>query len=246
MSDGKIAILSVKSDPYHKSLVEINKSVLLYENEEQYLQVNTSIFQISIEVPYLNYDIRSISQLQSFVNDFEKVQFCKYLLCVQSENCGTIGKNFSDICANCECAIEMNPECKTIQNNSSERNIFKCNNCSDSFPSLEVMQCHAYVLHDSHLDYTVHSEDMQESADKKSNYLCQICGKKSNSSKTLLDHELTHFIGGFRCLLCQQNFNCIQRIITHTKKYHPNVPFIKCHLCSKKFAEIRHLRIHLR
>lgn len=244
ISGEKLALLSIKSTPYDGS-VELFKSVILYENEEQHLQVNTSILQVPVKVPYLNYDIRDIAHLQAFINEFEKVQFCKYFITVQSGTCETVGKDFSDVCANCEAAhiIEINLQCNE-ENNSAHT--LHCSTCPETFSSLEAMKCHAYVFHDNQLKYTVHSKEVEKAAIEEPDYMCKICGNKWNSSKELLDHELTHFNGSFRCVVCHEKFNCLQRLVTHTKKYHPNVPFINCHLCNKKFAASRYLRVHLR
>lgn len=242
----KLALLSVKSTSYDSS-VELFKSVVLYENEEQHLQVNTTIQQISVKVPYLNYDIRDIIHLQAFVNDFEKVQFCKYFIIIKDGACETVGKDFSDICSNCETAhigVEINPQCNK---ESSSSDTFECRKCPEKFSSLEAMKCHSYVFHDNQLIYTVPSKELEKQPpNEQPDYMCKICGSRWDSSKELLDHEVTHFSGSSRCIVCQERFNCVQRLVTHTKKYHPNVPFINCHLCSKKFVAARYLRVHLR
>lgn len=238
ISNGNLVLLSIKPTS-NNSLVELFKCIVLSENTEQQLQVNTSILQVPVKVSYLNYDIKEVSDLQSFINDFEKVQLCKYFLTVQNKTCETIGKNFSDICSNCEAEVQCNRD-------NSLNETLKCSECSELFSSLDAIKCHSYVFHGNHLKYTVCTEEVQKTVTEESGYVCRICGNRCDSSKELTIHEVTHFNGSFKCVVCHESFNCMQRLITHTKKYHPNVPFIKCHLCNKKFVAARYLRVHLR
>lgn len=243
--DDSLVLVSVRVTGFTK--VDLYKSVVITEDKERHLQVNTCMLQMPVVVPYLNYSIKNISELQSFLNHFDNVQICKYSLQNKHENCEIVGKNYCNICANCEAAdaVEINPVCNTDNNN-----VFKCNKCSETFTSLEGMKCHAYVFHKSRLTYSFEPVVAEESAvnleTENLDYMCKICGSKWDSSKALREHELMHFNGSFTCMVCRERFNCFERLITHTKKYHPNVSFIKCHKCSKKFVAARYLRVHLR
>lgn len=235
----KIALIAIKPSPFD-GFVDLFKSIVLYENEEQQLQVTTTILQMPIKVAYLNYDIKDITDLQTFLNQYEKVQFCKYFIADQYETCETIGKDFSNICANCETAtnnLEINQQCNK---ENSLSHVFECNTC---FSSLEATEWHSYVSPDNQSDL----KDKEKPASKtEPDCMCQICGSKWDSPQELLEHEKAHFNGNLVCVVCHKDFNLFQRLVVHTKKYHPNVPFINCHLCKKKFSTARHLRVHLR
>lgn len=234
--NGKLAILSVQPSISDNS-VKVYKCVLIYENREQDLQVDTSILNIPVKIAYLNYQIKDTSHLQAFINDFERVQFCKYYFSVQNEACETIGNNFSDVCANCVAtyAIQINP--------APEQTTIKCTHCAEKFSSLEAMKCHVCVFHNKRIAYA--RRDVRIETQEQSD-ICKICGFVSSSSKQLADHELAHFDGSFKCSVCHENFNYYERLITHTKKYHPYVPFIKCHQCNHKFTSLGGLRVHER
>lgn len=246
--DGSLVLVSVKVAGFSK--VDLYKSVVITEDSKRHLQLNTCVLQIPVVMPDLDYNIRNMSDLQSFLNHFNKVQICKYFLQNKHENCGVVGKQFRDICANCETknAIKISPTCNT--NSTASDNVFKCNKCSETFTSLEGMKCHAYVFHKGRLTYSFEPNIAEESAvnhdAQNLDQMCKICGSKWDSSEALQNHELMHFNGSFTCIVCRERFNCFERLISHTKKYHPNVAFIKCHYCSKKFVAARYLRVHLR
>lgn len=243
--DGKLVLLSVKLTAFNQ-FVNLCKSVVLSEDSEQQLQVATFILQIPVKVPYLDYTIRSSLDLQSFLEKFDKVQLCKYFLQFQYETCETVGKDFSDVCSKCEPAHTKMEAEDNKQNNRS----FHCNQCSETFSSSTEMKCHAYVFHNSYLTYTVSPKNQEEAKPnitvEKSGNVCKMCGTKWTTPQELTQHELLHFGGSFKCIACNENFNCLDRLVTHTKKYHPNVPFIQCERCNKKFVAARYLRVHMR
>lgn len=192
-----------------------------------------------VKVAYLNYDIKDITDLQTFLNEYENVQFCKYFTAEQCGACEVVGKDFSNICANCETAIndlEINEQCNK---ENSLSHLFESGIC---FSSLEGMESLSYALYDNQTD----SQDVEKPASKEPVHVCQICRSRWDSSQELLEHEKAHFNGSFTCIVCHKNFYCHQRLVAHTKHYHPDVPFIHCHLCKKKFRAVLLLRSHLR
>lgn len=244
--DGNLILLLVKLTDLNK--VDLCKSIIVSKKDDGVLQLNTCLSQTPVVVSYLNYSIKNIVELQSFVECFNKVQVCKYFAQRKYETvtCEIVGKDYSNVCGSCE-AVVINPEC--IES-SAPSSLYKCKMCSESSPSLEELKCHAYVFHDARLSYTVEPQRREEATmdveNKKLDYTCKMCGSKCDSSNALKDHELQHFNGSFKCVVCQVHFNCLDRLVTHTKKYHPRAPFIRCHRCGKTFVTARYLRTHLR
>lgn len=241
---GKLVLLSITlSDD---DMVDICKCIIMSEKDGR-LSIDTRISNIKVTVPYLNYNLENISDVNEFTNYFDKVQFCKEYLKGNSEGCEIVGRDFSDLCEKCEKAVA-----EKSQSSKDSRDVLKCELCSEICSTLEAMKYHAEIHHDNNLQFH-ESKSAQETAEPLKSILkmekrnmCAICGCNQRSSEALRKHELLHFDDGFKCAVCKETFNCLRRIVEHSKRYHPKVAFMKCQFCDKYFVTARYLRVHLR
>lgn len=78
--------------------------------------------------------------------------------------------------------------------------------------------------------------------------LCEICGKSVEGKLPMRRHMAKeHSKTGFICKTCKQQFNTLNELRTHAKKYHhkPKDKSVFCEVCGKKFKTPNTLRIHL-
>ena len=82
-------------------------------------------------------------------------------------------------------------------------------------------------------------------------YKCKLCSYQTEYAYCLRRHEEyeheTHKLrGGYECAVCEETFIYDGSRTTHMKMCHPHVDLLRCHVCSKYFARMPHVKHHVK
>ena len=128
-------------------------------------------------------------------------------------------------CPNCKFEAETND---LLKKHEEENHKFRCEDCSDVFPSSLEKESHILNAH-------------QESA-----YECDKCKARFQVESELKKHKQDHIMENstttYSCTICTENFTCLEDQQIHIKQGHSS----KCPLCPLTFTDNAVFLVHLR
>ena len=78
----------------------------------------------------------------------------------------------------------------------------------------------------------------------KTNYCCEICGRKCKTKSHLHDHMISHSaVSRYQCGICDKTFKYKSSLVQHLRRHSGDVPF-KCDECDAAFVKRSELRLH--
>ncbi|KAL3269758.1 hypothetical protein HHI36_008818 [Cryptolaemus montrouzieri] len=121
---------------------------------------------------------------------------------------------------------------------------------------LQLLQNSNILLQDINTDVFHLSENTLENLERTQiittvevddgrNLDCEICHKKYASKEVLRKHMKLHLKNKFVCEQCKKWFPTIEALVEHEKLHAGHRPF-SCFLCTNTFAELHHLKSHLK
>ncbi|KAK9877395.1 hypothetical protein WA026_017791 [Henosepilachna vigintioctopunctata] len=87
--------------------------------------------------------------------------------------------------------------------------------------------------------------DDRTQIESERNLECEICHKKYASKDVFRKHMQLHSKNKFICDLCNKWFSTVEALCEHEKLHSGHRPY-PCFLCTNNFAELQHLKSHLR
>lgn len=251
-------------------IISIKKCILLRGNEKSDFLIEIFFNGNFVVIPYINYNILNVNDLNLLINCVDKIQFCRNYSKTDVNNCKIFGINFTDICENCYNLYGVADKTDTTLKSDTEKNekecseaenSYTCTKCFEKCPTLNAIKCHAYVFHHGSLHYISDTTNSTLNDDKSTlplksedsvqkKLVCMLCGNTYKERTELKNHELLHVYGNtrhqFQCSVCKKSFDLLDTMMKHYKKVHPVVAYIKCLLCSKCFVTGQQLRVHSR
>ena len=134
------------------------------------------------------------------------------------------------------------------EDHSKKKRSFKCDRCNASFASKRKLVIHAKCHEEtSDSDSETCDEDLEHKLSLKVHdkpNVCEICGEKFRSLRTLQRHRQEHNgVQRYTCEMCDECFSDLRSLKEH-KWFHSGIKKVKCSQCDETFKTKRDLNNH--
>lgn len=174
-----------------------------------------------------------------------------------------LGSNF--MCHMCSYTTKSRESLRSHINNVHKEKRLCCDICDARYRNKTELKAHMDAIHLMKRDYFCHicgkSYSRLRTLQKHLNYhtaekkiVCEICGFKAVESGRMNRHMKSHTgIRNYSCDLCGKMFLYSYNVNLHKKLVHfgekqkaPSEERLTCHICCKRFPQIRKVQEHLR